>query len=242
MFRLLRTLLPNVPVESKAMNFPLALIDGSRLWVAAVVSVTRLVWPVCRSRTKMSITPLPSAPPGRRLLAADAKTTNLPSALMPGLKLPALPCVPSVATLTRSVWPLPRSRTKTPVTPLVSPATRFDESDSKAMTLPSPDTAGGAVGAEAKPDASPPAAGTLTRVMLDGPVAPPAWARKMSTEPLKSLLTRLSAADSKTTQCPSGLTDGFDAGPAACLPVAISWLMSIGLLEAPNQTWSLLMG
>src|SRR3989442_6678301 len=109
----------------------------------------------------MSITPLVSAPPGRRLLAADWKTTNRPSPLMPGLKLPALAWPPSAATLTRSVWPAVRSRTNTSVTPLVSPATRFDESDSKATTFPSPDNAGGAVGPAADPDPSPPAGGAL---------------------------------------------------------------------------------
>src|SRR2546430_9318977 len=62
---------------------------------------------------------------------------------------------------------------------------RSDESDSKATMFPSPDNPGGAVGAAANPDASPPAAGTLTRVMLVGPEAPPAWERKMSAEPLK---------------------------------------------------------
>src|SRR5437764_11795041 len=191
---------------------------------------------------KMSTAPLLSAPPPRRLLAADSNTTNRPSALIPGLKLPALAWVPSVATLTRSVWPEPRSRTKTSVTPLLSPATRFEESDSKATTLPSPDTAGGAVGAEAKPDASPPAAGTLTRVMDDGPLAPPTWARKMSVEPLKSSPTRLSAADSNVTQCPSGLTEGLAAPPLACLPLPISWLMRVGLPVAPTQTWSVLIG
>src|SRR5438552_2303574 len=189
----------------------------------------------------MSITPLVSAPPGRRLLAADWKTTNRPSPLMPGLKLPALAWPPSAATLTRSVWPPLRSRTNTSVTPLVSPATRFDESDSKATMFPSPDNAGGAVGAAANPDASPPAAGTLTRVMLVGPEAPPAWERKMSAEPLKSSPTRLSAADSKTTQRPSALTEGLAAPPLACLPLPSSWLMSIGVPDAPSQIWSLLM-
>ena len=103
MFRLLMTAVPKVPVDSKAMNLPLALIDGLRLSDAPEVSVTRVVWFVWRSRRKTSMTPLPSAPPGRRLLAAEAKTTNRPSALMPGLKLPALAWVPSLATLTRSV-------------------------------------------------------------------------------------------------------------------------------------------
>src|SRR5438270_9004029 len=150
MFRLLMTPVPKVPVDSKEMNLPLALMEGLRLSDAPGVSLTRLVWPVWRSRRKMSTIPLPSAPPGRRLLAADSKTTNRPSALTLGLKLPALPWPPSVATLIRSVWPVARSRAKMSVTPLVSPATRFDESDSKATMLPSADRAGAAVGARSE--------------------------------------------------------------------------------------------
>ena len=43
MFRVLMTVDPKVPLDWKAMNFPLALIDGLRLSVAAVVSVIRVV-------------------------------------------------------------------------------------------------------------------------------------------------------------------------------------------------------
>ncbi len=39
--------------------------------------------------------------------------------------LAALPCVPSLLTLMRSVVPVTRSRTKTSATPLVSRGTRF---------------------------------------------------------------------------------------------------------------------
>ncbi len=147
------------------MNLPLGLIDGFWLGEGAFDSLTRLVSPVWRSRRKMSFTLLLSAPPARRLLAADSNTTNRPSALTPGRKLPLLPCAPSVATLTRSVWPLPRSRTKMSVTPLVSPPTRLEESDSNATMLPSAETTGGAVGAGANPEASPPLLGTLTRTV-----------------------------------------------------------------------------
>ena len=128
------------------------------------------------------------------------------------------------------------------VTPLVSPATRFDESDSKAMTFPSADTAGAALAADAKPDASPPATGTLARVTLDGMLAP-TWATKMSMAPLKSSPTRLPAADSKTTHRPSGLIDGLIAPVRAGRPVPISWLMSWGVpaFPVPNQAISPLM-
>src|SRR5687767_8561201 len=150
------------------MNLPLGLIDGFWLGDGAFDSLIRRVSLVWRSRRKTSFTLLLSPPPASRLLAADSNTTNRPSALIPGRKLPLLPCAPSVATLTRSVWPVPRSRTKMSVTPFVSPFTRLEESDSKATRLPSAETAGGAVGAGANPDASPPALGTLTRTVAPG--------------------------------------------------------------------------
>ncbi len=78
----------------------------------------------------------------------------------------------------------------------MSPATRFEESDSNATRLPSAETAGGALGAVANPEASPPVLGTLTRTVAPGAAG---WARKMSTAPLKSSPTRLSADDSKAT-------------------------------------------
>src|SRR6185295_14217624 len=165
---------PKFPLESKAMYWPLGLIDGFWLGDGAFESLIRLVSFVCRSRRKMSLTPLASPPPGKRLLAADSKTTKRPSALIPGRKLPLFPWVPSVATLTRSVWPVVRSRTKTSVTPLVSLGTRLEESDSKATMLPSADTAGGALGAGANPDASPPVLATLTRTVAPGAAG---WAR-----------------------------------------------------------------
>ena len=92
---------PQVPVDSKAMNLPLGLIEGFRLGEGPEVSLIRFVSPVWRSWRKTSRTPLPSAPAPRRLVAADSKTTNRPSALRPGLKLPPLDWPPPVATLTR---------------------------------------------------------------------------------------------------------------------------------------------
>ncbi len=47
---------------------------------------------------------------------------------------------PSVRTLTRVVTPLARSRANTSYSPLVSPGTRFDESDPKTTVLPSPES------------------------------------------------------------------------------------------------------
>jgi hypothetical protein len=67
-----------------------------------------------------------------RLVANEPNATRLPSALIDGCVLSPLPCVPSLATLARSVLPLRRSRTNTSIAPSVSPLTRFVASESKA--------------------------------------------------------------------------------------------------------------
>ena len=133
------------PAESKAAHRPLGLIDGccdgNGDWPAPGFSLNRRVSFFSRSRTKTSISPLVS--PGTRLLASDSNTTKRPSPLMAGKRLAPLACPPSLATLTRSVAPLLRLRTKMSLAELVSPGTRFDESDAKATRFPSDDTAAG---------------------------------------------------------------------------------------------------
>ena len=78
----------------------------------------------------MSVMPLVS--PATRFGALDSQATWLPSALIAGSKLALLAWPPRVLTLTRSVVPVWRSRTKMSSRPLVSPATRFDPKDWKA--------------------------------------------------------------------------------------------------------------
>src|SRR3954452_15587957 len=56
--------------------------------------------------------------------------------------LPALPWAPVLLTLTRSVVPVSRSRTKTSTVPSVSPGTRLSDKDANAMYRPSALTAG----------------------------------------------------------------------------------------------------
>src|SRR5262245_57375048 len=97
--------------------------------------------------------------PVTRLEAALSKATKRPSADMDGAREPPplgseLPCVPSEATLARSVlgvhpstgFPLAiqRSRTKISVWLFVSPATRLDARLSKATKRPSAETDTGA--------------------------------------------------------------------------------------------------
>src|SRR4051794_22882151 len=97
-------------------------------------------WLPVRTRTKVSPTLLVS--PGTRLLESDANVTKrLCAEIAPASALNLLPCSPSHDTLTRSVVPLRRSRTKISrpalLGPLVSPGTRLVASDAKATKRPS---------------------------------------------------------------------------------------------------------
>ena len=132
----------------KATNRPSALMSPSSLLPAGSAppvvrrfTLTRWVVPATRSCTKMSSSQqMPSS--GARPWAAVWNTTYRPSALMDGFTLARSACSPALPTLTRCVVPATRSRTKTSVVPLVSPATRLDASDSKATNWPSPLIAG----------------------------------------------------------------------------------------------------
>jgi hypothetical protein len=90
---------------------PLALIDASELNrfppFPALSTLTRVVMPVFRSRTKMSSTPLVS--PGTRLEANVPNATKRPLALIDGRPLSAFPSFPALSTLTRVVVPVFRS-------------------------------------------------------------------------------------------------------------------------------------
>jgi hypothetical protein len=113
-------------VDENATAAPSGLIAGSKLSPdacdPAAPTLIRSIDPVWRSRTNTSMNPFVS--PTTRLVASDEKATS-PSAPTTGSQLPPSPSEPSVATLTRSVVPAWRSRTKTSKVALVSPATRF---------------------------------------------------------------------------------------------------------------------
>src|SRR5262249_43927384 len=130
--------------EKNATRGPSPLMAGSVLasfaCAPALLTLTRSVVPVCRSRTNTSVVPLVS--PGTRLLAVEVKATKRPSVLIAtlGLRvlpLAALPWVLPVATLTRSAVPGCRSWTTDSATPVVSAGTRIQASESKAMKRPS---------------------------------------------------------------------------------------------------------
>ncbi len=71
------------------------------------------------------------------MVAFEAKTTSVPSALRDPGELEPLPWVPSVATLSRVVVRATRSRTKTSAALLVSPGTRLVANEPKATSVPS---------------------------------------------------------------------------------------------------------
>jgi hypothetical protein len=131
--------------EAKATKPPSLLIAAvPRLvlspWVPSAATLTRVVWPVTRSWTKMSVLPLVS--PGTRLVADDEKETKRPSPLRSGPLLLPFASLPLLVTLTRWVLPLARSRTNTSTAPLLSPPTRLVAAESNATTSPLLFTAG----------------------------------------------------------------------------------------------------
>src|SRR5437762_4951613 len=131
-----------VAYDSKATKRPSALIEGLPLEplpsVPALLTLTRSVVPVHRSRTNTSCHPLVS--PATRLVESEVKATKRPSALIAGPSpvslLPRFPSFPALSTLTRSVVPVRRSWTNTSGRPLVSPGTRLDAPETKATNRP----------------------------------------------------------------------------------------------------------
>src|SRR5579859_323134 len=125
--------------DVKATNRPSPLIADSMLMPLAcappVATLTREVCLAARSRTKMSVAPLVSS--ATKFAASEAKLTNRPSALIFEPELRRLPCTPPAPTLIRVVMPATTSRKKMSVVALVSPVTRFVESESNATKRPS---------------------------------------------------------------------------------------------------------
>src|ERR671924_395 len=111
-------------------------------------------------RTKTSPKPLVSPP--TKLEAKEWKATKRPSAEIEGEKLARFPCAPAELTLTRFVLPVLRSRTKTSLTPLVSPPNRFESKEQRATKRPPAEIEARAL----PPFPSAPAELTLTRFVL----------------------------------------------------------------------------
>src|SRR5919198_6515296 len=129
--------------DVKATRVPSPLIVPSLplAWAPLLETLIRVVVPVSWSCRNTSDVPFVSRL--TRLLASESKTTKRPSALIDGpairfrRPLSALPWRPALDTLTRSVVPVSRSRTKISDLPFVSPGTRLSDSDANATKRPS---------------------------------------------------------------------------------------------------------
>jgi hypothetical protein len=90
-----------------------------------VLTLTRLVVPVWRSRTKTSESPFVSPP--TRFEANEEKATKRPLAEIEGPWQYSFPCTPAVLTLTRVVVPVP-AQPGTAMTPKASETRRTSAS------------------------------------------------------------------------------------------------------------------
>src|SRR5262245_26113417 len=127
-----------VACDSKATRWALLLRATAKLpafaGVPSLARLTHVVAPVARSWTKMCR--WPSAQRPSRFVASDWKPMKRPLALMAQFRLPAFAWAPLLATLARVVVAVKRSRTKTSLTPFVSPGTRFVAADVNATKRP----------------------------------------------------------------------------------------------------------
>src|SRR4051812_15573740 len=129
--------------DEKLMAPPSALIPdaaaplASLPWTPPAEPLTRAVCPVARSRSNTSAAPFVS--PATRLPASEVKTTKRPSGLIRALDDAPFAC-PAAPSETRLVVPVRTFRTKTSRAPLVSPATRLGEPETKATSVPSAET------------------------------------------------------------------------------------------------------
>lgn len=116
-----------------ATTRPSAEIEGASTLPPAA---SRSVVPNTRSRRYRS-----TSKPPTRTASLPRKATKRPSPEIAGAKAPDTSCVPSGATDTSSVPPIPSTpRTNTSTEPLLSPMTRFDALDANAITRPSSET------------------------------------------------------------------------------------------------------
>ena len=100
----------------------------------AAPTLTRVVTPAWRSRTKTSATPFVS--PLTKLLAQEVNATYLPSPETTAFWLRPFACAPLELTFTRSVAPLTMSWTKMSHCPLVSEGTKLEALDLNATMPP----------------------------------------------------------------------------------------------------------
>jgi len=164
--------------------------------------------------------------PATRFVAADRKATVPPSPEMSGCSEAAFGWDPSLATPTRPVVPASRSRTNASATPLVSPGTRFEATDTNATLRPLPEIDG----AYEPPFAATPPTPTLTIV-----VVPSSMSRTNTSGcPLVSPATRSEASLWYATYRPSPETDGVgDAAPLGSPPIRLTLTSAV---ERPQRS------
>jgi len=125
--------------EANATNRPSALTAGEPLALSAsppaLLTLTRCNAPVERSSRKASLVKFVS--PATRLSAYDANRMNRPSGLIDGCELSPFASVLRPTTVTRSVVPAARSRTKMSAAWLRSLLTRFVADEANATNRPS---------------------------------------------------------------------------------------------------------
>src|SRR5262245_25495871 len=171
-------------------------------------------------------------PSGTRLSEKETNATKRPSRLIAGSVPPALAWVPSLATLTRVVTPVRRSRTNTSAVPLLSPWTRLDDSDENATKRPSPLMLGPPMRSRTPLAPSPclPLEETLTRSVV------PSNRSRTNTSAVRlvSLGTRFSENDENATKRPSALTDGNSLSWSPCTPALLALTSSV----TPGACWA----
>src|SRR6185295_11147542 len=180
---------------------------------SAELTLTRVVWPRLRSRTKKSARPLWSF--GTRFVEREKKATKRPLSEIAGNQvLPSFASSPAELTPTRVVLPRFRSRTKTSGRWFVSPGTRLEAKDKKATKRPLAEIEGKALSSFPSAPVEP----TLTRVV---------WPRtrsrtKTSYLKFRSPSTRFGALSSKATKRPVAEidTDPFEEHPEQGFPLA----------------------
>ena len=123
------------------------------------------------------------------------------------------PWAPPGPTLTRSIVPATRSKTKASATPLVSPGARLVAALAKATVRPSADRAGAVLG----PSPGGPAP-WLVRTSIVVPALRSRTKTSATSSPLVSPATSVWAADRKATTPPSPLSDGADETPSVWAP------------------------
>jgi hypothetical protein len=214
-----RTKTSNPPFESgdvkrlrlsKATKRPFAEIEGASLrkFPCAPFGKTLTRSVTCRKRSLTKTSAALFVSPGTRFEEVLAKVTNRPPAEIADVKHVPSPSAPAELTLTRSVTPCSRSRTKVSMRPFVSPLTRFVARLWKTTKRPSEEI----LASELTLSPCVPVELTLTSW-----VVPNTRSRtKTSRSPFVSPATRFDASLSNATKRPFAEIEMPEASPLSC--------------------------